>query len=329
MLIIDYLLVILQKAIQENHISQSHQLKAAAHLIKTQGTSSVGDIAAEVAAEAVARSQHIQQETQKLAEKEIESHSKDDDSSPQGGEVIQDLEADVQDIRKRSIHHLDLSGRLPWLKGLGTEAQPRNIEEHGHDEQAHGDPECPTSPDSGVMDHLSEVTESLDGHTPIKSPPRSHKRLEEEEEILMPPPNLEDYQTPTHLQNGELAIPELPPKDYPILPPPKDYPTLEQHPDTMNDNKDTATIGEHLPLIRTAQSIKSNPAGDVYSVQEAKLRSRPFKVKAKADDGSLVSPLQSQEGDKRRGAMKEISRARNNILTDDDYYAHIQNGTLD
>ena len=173
-------------------------MKTTGHLIKAQddttdGADSIADIAAEAAAEAVARSQFIQQETKKLAKK-IESQPKEeDDRVSLVGRVLQDPVADVQDIRKRSIHQLDISNRLPWLKGLDQdkverediqhhhelERQPRIVEEEPNDcddvdidddddgEQTQRDRDHLTSPDSGVIDHLSEATESLDGHSPI------------------------------------------------------------------------------------------------------------------------------------------------------------------
>ena len=245
---------LLQKAIQENHTTQRRHMKSTNRLIKVQEDNDNGtDMATEVASEATARSQHIQQqETQKFTKK-MDSHtsnSKVGRASLTEG-AMKDPEADVQG--KRSVHQLDTSVRLPWLKGLGSDVQPRINED---DEQTHRDSERLTSPDSGVMDHLSEVTESLDGiasstHSVTSTPhftSKSHNEMAEDS-LLLPPPDLEGFRfgAPSHLQNGELPL-----RDYPILPPPKDYPSLEQQP-----------------------VASSKWAGDAYTVQEAKLNSRP------------------------------------------------------
>ena len=234
----------------------------------------VADIATEVAAEATARGQHIQQETQKLTKKvELYVPNQNDHRLSLSGGVMQDPEADVQDIRKRSVHKLDTSDRLPWLKGLGSDIQPRIDED---DERTHQDQERLTSPDSGVMDHLSEATESLeDNALSVTSIPhltsKSQKQVEDTT-ILLPPESYR-FEAPSHLQNGELSATELPLRDYPILPPPKDYPNLEQQP--------VAT---------------SNLAGDAYTVQEAKLNSRPVKAKTKThQSGASASPIHSHQ----------------------------------
>ena len=250
-------------------------MKSTDCLIKAQedvDNGTLADIAAEVAAEATVRSQHIRQETRKLTKSYV-SNPKDGRVSLSGG-VMQDSEADVQDIRKRSVHQLDLSDRLPWLK---SDIQPRIDED---DERTHRDRERLTSPDSGVMDHLSEATESLDGnpssiHSVTSTPhlvSKSHKHdivMEEDAVQLVPPPNYQ-FEAPNHLQNGELPL-----RDYPILPPPKDYPSLEQQ-----------------PVARL-----TNLAGDAYTVQEAKLNSRPVQVKTKAhyQGGPSDSPIHSHQ----------------------------------
>ena len=231
----------MQKAVQENHTTQRQHMKSNNRLIKAKedsDNSTMADIAAEVAAEAAIRNQHIQQETQKLTKK-MESHVPNPKNSRVSlpGDMVQDTGADVQDSHKRSIHQLDLSDRVPWLKGLGTDhvTRPRMDED---DERTHRDHErCLTSPDSGVMDHLSEATESLDGnassvHSVTSTPhlvSKSHKQVMEEDAMLVPPPNYQ-FKATSHLQNGELSAAELPLRDYPILQPPKDYPSLEQHP---------------------------------------------------------------------------------------------------
>lgn len=218
------------------------------------------------------RNQHVQQETQKLTKK-MESHvpNQNDHSVAMSEGVMQDPEADVQDIHKGSIHQLD---HLPWLKGLGSNIQPRIDED---DEQTHRDHERLTSPDSGVMDHLSEATESLDGNvSSVTSTPhltsKSHKQVEDAT-ILLPPESYR-FEAPSHLQNGELPAVELPLREYPILPPPKDYPSLEQQ----------------LPVAT------SNLSGDAYTVQEAKLNSRPVKAKTKTHQGGAsASPIHSHQ----------------------------------
>ena len=246
-------------------------MKSTGHLIKTQQDTDSGrmaDIAAEVAAEAVARSQYIQQETQKLSKK-MESRPKQDDEVSLHGGVLQDPKADIQDIRKRSIHQIDLSDRLPWLKDMSsTKSHHGIVEEHEDDEIAHRDHERLTSPDSGVIDHLSEATESFDSHMSIhlvSSPPHLELKQQlntEDNDVLLPPPNLEDHHFQDLLHNGEMAAALEPlSSDYPILPPPKDYPTLEQCPDSLTA---TDVAGPHFD---------SNPAGDVYTVQEAKANS--------------------------------------------------------
>lgn len=236
-------------------------MKSTNRLIKVQedtDNGTVADVATEVASEATARSQHIHQETQKLTKK-MESHvsnSKDGRVSRPGGAVQ------------------DASDRLPWLKGLGSDIQPRMNED---DEQIHRESERLTSPDSGVMDHLSEATESLDGnasstHSVTSTPhftSKSHNEVAEDS-LLLPPPDLEGFQfrTPSHLQNGELPL-----RDYPILPPPKDYPNLEQQP-----------------------VASSKQAGDAYTVQEARLNSRPIKAKTKTyQGGASGNPMHSHQ----------------------------------
>lgn len=278
-------------------------MKATGHLIKVaqEGTDSgtIADIAAEVAAEAVARSQHIQQETQKLSKK-IESQPKrGDDEASLHGVALQDPDADIQDIRKRSIHHLDISDRLPWLK----ETQLRIEEEHEDDEQGQRDRDRLTSPDSGVIDHLSEATESSDGHMSIhsvSSPPHSALRRQEsaeDEDILVPPPNPDnDYHFQAHLKNSEMVSSlELPSLDYPILPPPKDYPSFGQHlappPRTVDPHPD------------------SNPAGDAYTVQEAKTNADRTKRFRSNTTSSSTSQLRSTTGAGQLG-----SKSTSNLL---------------
>lgn len=261
----------LQKAVQENHTTQRRHMKTTNRLIKAQESTDGGtmaDIATEAAAEATARSQHIQQETQKLTKKIEKQHLLPSLNNGRhissSGDITQDPEADVQNVRKRNVHQLDISERLPWLKGLGSDIQPRIDEDDDERAQRDRDHERLTSPDSGVMDHLSEAAESLDGNasssinsiTPSSHlVTNSHRHLEEDNSVLtLPPPNFEDayhFDAPSLLQHGELSLLG----DYPILPPPKDYPSLEQQ--------------------------TGNMAGDAYTLHEAKLNSRPAKAKAK------------------------------------------------
>ena len=212
-------------------------MKSTNRLIKAQedvdhGTVTTDIATAKVAAEGTSRGQHIQ-----------------------------------QDIHKGSVHQLDIvSDRVPWLKGLGSNVQPRIDKEH--ERQPRRDSERLTSPDSGVMDHLSEVTESLDGtasstctHSVISTPHLTSKshvmEVAQDSNSLLPPPDSERFRfgAPIRLQNGELP----PPSDYPILPPPKDYPLvgLGQQPVTSG-----------------------NLAGDAYTVQDVMSNSRPAKVTA-------------------------------------------------
>ena len=266
------MLLLLQKAVQENHTTQRRHMKSTNRLIKAQEDTDSSTAATEATA---ARSQHIQQETQKLTKKTESSHvipnSKVGGVSLPGGviTVMQDpVETDVRDIHKRSAHQLqDVSNHhLPW-----------------HEQRTHRDnSERLTSPDSGVMDHLSEATESLDGtasscihsitSTSHPNTSKSHNITTElaEDSLLLPvppPPDMEGFQfgAPSHLQNGELPLV----RDYPILPPPKDYPSLEQH---------------LLPVA------SSSLAGDVYTVQEAKSNSRlPVKAKTKTHQGGAIA----------------------------------------
>ena len=289
--------VSLQKAIQENHTTQRRHMKSTNRLIKAQedvdhGTVTADTATTKVAAEAATRSQHSQQESRKLTKK-MESHisnSKDSGISQPGG-PRQDSEAVVRDIHKGSVHQLDIhvvSDHLPWLKGLGSNVQPRI--DRDHERQTRRDSERLTSPDSGVMDHLSEVTESLDGtassstctHSVTSTPhliSKSHvMEVAQDSNSLLPPPDSERFRfgAPIRLQNGELP----PHSDYPILPPPKDYPIvgLGQQP---------ATSG--------------NLAGDAYTVQDAMSNSRPVKVTARIHQSGHVgappasgSPIRSR-----------------------------------
>ena len=277
----------MQKAVQDNRTTQHRHMKASGHLIKTQDDVTDGgtmaNIAAEVAAEAAARSENIRQEMQKLTMKIDSPQTRPrEDKVTLNRHAVQELEhkADVQDIRMRSIHQLDISDRLPWLKGLDdSENQPRMDKVHEEDTQSR-ERERLTSPDSGVIDHLSEATtESLDGHTPshsMSSPPlsalKSQDRTEDYDDMilaLVPPLQLEDDHPSNHLQSALEMGGGLPPKDYPILQPPKDYPTLEQHPNTAV----ATTVADSR-----FYSEDTNPAGDVYTVQEAKMNSSQSKV---------------------------------------------------
>lgn len=261
-------------------------MKSTNHLIKVQEDVDNGT---EAAVEATTRSQHIQREAQKFTKKMEESshvsNSTDGRVLLPGGAhaAMQDPKAYVQDIRNRSVHELDISDRLAWpaIKGLGSDniIQPRINEDLERRERTHRDnSERLTSPDSGVIDHLSEATESLDGNTSSStyythsvassSTPhltsKSHNIMTEMagESLLLPPaPDLEGFQSgaPTHLQNGELPL-----RDYPILPPPKDYPTMSS----------------------SLEQQPSNLAGDAaYTTQEAKLNSRSGKAKARIHQG--------------------------------------------
>ena len=275
----------------------------------------MADIAAEAAAEAAARSEIIRQETQKLSEK-IESphtrHRDDKKDNFKNRHEAQSPEHDVQDIRARSIHQLDLSDRLPWMKGLGETENQRRIDE----EDTQREQERLTSPDSGVIDQLSEATESLDGHTPIhavSSPPHSaalkrQERMNDYDEMilaLVPPPSLEDDQLPSHLQNA-LLEPGLPPKDYPILQPPKDYPALSQH--------TTSPVATKMDN----SNFDTNPAGDVYTVQEAKLNSSCSNGTSRTTESSPSTFRPQKSGG------KLSSKSSSNLLTTDSSYA--QNG---
>lgn len=294
-------------------------MTASGHLIRTQEDVADGgtmaDIAAEAAAEAAARSEIIRQETQKLSEK-IESphtrHREDKKANSNNRHEAQSPEHDVQDIRARSIHQLDLSDRLPWMKGLGKTENQRRIDE----EDTQREQERLTSPDSGVIDQLSEATESLDGHTPIhavSSPPHSaalkrQERMKDYDEMilaLVPPPSLEDDQLPSHLQNA-LLEPGLPPKDYPILQPPKDYPALSQH------------TTSPLATKMDNSNFDTNPAGDVYTVQEVKLNSSCSNGTSRTT-GSSPSTFRPQ-----KSGGKLSSKSSSNLLTTDSSYA--QNG---
>ena len=263
-------------------------MKSTNRLIKVQEDVDNGT---EAVVEATTRSQHIQQEAQKFTKKMEESshvsNSTDGRVLLPGGAhaAMQDPKAYVKDIHNRSVHELDISDRIAWpaIKGLGSDnvIQPRINEDHEQGERTHRDnSERLTSPDSGVIDHLSEVTESLDGNTSSStyythsvtssSTPhltsKSHNNIimtemAGESPLLPPAPDLRGFQsgTPSHLQNGELPL-----RDYPILPPPKDYPivssSLEQEPSKL--------------------------AGDAaYTMQEAKLNSRSVKAKARTHQG--------------------------------------------
>ena len=266
-------------------------MKSTNRLIKVQEDMDNGT---EAAVEATTRSQHIQQEAQKFTKKAEESshvsNSTDGRVLLPGGAhaAMQDPKAYVQDIHNRSVHELDISDCIAWpaIKGLGSDnniIQPRINEDHEQRKRTHRDnSERLTSPDSGVIDHLSEVTESLDGNTSSStythssSTPhltsKSHyniimTEMAGESPLLPPAPDLRGFQSgaPSHLQNGELPL-----RDYPILSPPKDYPiaslSLEQEP--------------------------SNLAGDVtYTMQEAKLNSRSTKVKARIHQGGASGNL--------------------------------------
>ena len=307
-------------------------MKSTRHLIKSQDQldgGTIADIATEAAAEAVARSQHIRQETKKLTKK-FDSHSRQDDQVSLHGGALQDPDADIQDIRQRSIHQIDLSDRLPWLKGLdsdgGESHQPRIGEDCEDEERRQRD--RLTSPDSGVIDHLSEATESLDGYMSLHSvsslpqvqlllgrQEKTGKQEDNDKDILVPPPDLDD-RPPNLLQNNDVASSmELQLRDYPILPPPLDYPRLDQHTNHSSIEASKTTV---------PTDFVSNPAGDVYSVQEAKLNARgPTKFNV-----NTVGSLENSQS--RQGLGQLGSKSRSNLLSsNNDYYGHLQNGTSD
>ena len=170
----------------------------------------MADIASEAAAEAAARAKRIFEETQKLSEK-LKERSEDESKTEEKGEVIQDLEAEqkLKDIRKRSVHHINLQERLPWLKDSEVKiADDLEL------------PQRVTSPDSGVMDTLSEMTDPSENMSPL------HATLTPTSSGVQ-----NDYTDLIHVQNGNGTHNdddlEIPPRDYPILLPPKDYPVME------------------------------------------------------------------------------------------------------
>lgn len=272
-------------------------MKSTNHLIKVQedvdnGKVVAGNIATESAVEATTRSQHIHdhQEAPKFTKKMEQSSSHVSNSTdgrvslmPGGAHaMMQDPEAYVRDIHKRSVHELDISDRLAWpIKGrlaMGSDnGQPMIDEDHKRrrTNQDNSYSERLTSPDSGVMDHLSEATtESLDGNASSSyythsatSTSKSHTITEMAEgSILLPPASdLQGFQsgvptsirTPSHLQNGELPL-----RDYPILPPPKDYPPSNN-------------------IMQTGDAA--------YTMQEAKLNSRPFIAKTRTHHQGAAS----------------------------------------
>lgn len=186
----------------------------------------MADLASQAAAEAAARSKKIQQETQKLSV-QLKKSSEDETKTEGQGGVIQDPKADVNDIRKRSVHHINLQDRLPWL---------REIESKQTDSVDSPQLQRVISPDSGVMDTLSEGTDP-----PSENLSPLHITLTPTSSEI--PTQASKDTIPVHLQNGgplsEGEEFELPPKDYPILLPPKDYPVLESTSHTTIPSKTT------------------------------------------------------------------------------------------
>lgn len=204
-------------------------MRPAASLLKKQGEgeedakATLADLAAEAAATAAARSEHIREETQKIAEKKTSEKA----AERVPGEVVSSPKDEIQDIRNREVHRMDLKERLPWLKEQTAELRAKSVIE----EAGTGDVGSPTgasggveerdvvSPDSGVMEPLSDA--GLDSDGTNVSPEHTHNQLPGPEDI------------PVHFQNGELEhgtqtdTPNLPPRDYPIQFPPKDYPKSE------------------------------------------------------------------------------------------------------
>ena len=135
--------------------------------------------------------------------------------------MVSSPEEEVYDIREKGVHRMNLKERLPWLKDRAPIK-----EETTEDEQpgaADNDREV-VSPDSGVMDHLSEGEdvvgqppehEHSESRTIVEQSPTHHTQTKHTDEI------------PVHLQNGGLdTLPALPPRDYPKQLPPKDYPKM-------------------------------------------------------------------------------------------------------
>lgn len=228
------MLLHVQKAKQENHETKRKKKNPGASLLKKQSEEetkeTMAELAVEAAAKAAARSDHIRQEALKLAEsKTSESEKRPKEPEMVRRDAIANQEKDIYDIRKRSIHHIDLKERLPWLKEVEEKQEDENAQEVPTGQQmeaaAPNQREGVASPDSGMMDHLSEAEVEFD--LDVEGLPPQHESSTDRDAPTS------DH-VPVHLRNGgldhvrESQFPSLPPRDYPKQLPPKDYPKLTE-----------------------------------------------------------------------------------------------------
>ena len=174
----------------------------ASRLLRKQTEDEAKDMLANLAAEAVAmaaaRSSKIREETQKIAG-QLLAEAKEKEAQRVRGAVEQNPKEEIHDIiKERGVHRMKLSEKLPWLPaGAGKE---EDMGEEGGEREV-------VSPDSGVVDHLSDELPESNGHEDGQLPA-----------------------IPTHLQNGGEEVPQFllepltPPPDYPRKVPPQDYP---------------------------------------------------------------------------------------------------------
>ena len=240
-LILFFLNNLLQKAVQDNHVSKRRKMRPAVGLLKKHteeeedAKDTLAELAAEVAATAAARTEHIREETQKIAEKKAGKKEEEEVRKAERvpGEVVSSPKEEIHDIRNREVHRMDLKERLPWLKEVAERKAQSVTEEAGTGEvgspvsgERGGEPgkRDVASPDSGVMEQLSDA--GLDSDGTNVSPEHTHATARHDQ--LQGPEDI-----PVQFQNGELEhgsrtdTPNLPPRDYPTQLPPKDYPKSE------------------------------------------------------------------------------------------------------